>query len=263
MRKRDTYIRYPADLRWDKKKATELWKWADVVHLNNGIENYKRFGGGKPVVIHHQGTRLRTDPEKVSGEAKSIGATEVVSTLDLIDCAPGSSWLPSAFDIAEITAYRRENKTTTIRIAHAPTARSVKGTQYVIDAVEMLKEFYDIKFDLIEGLQWKACLSRKGMADIFIDQLVLGYGNNAIEAWAMGIPVVCGVTTARGRMLETFGELPFYEATPETLVERLADLIESKELREEYGERGLKHVQTWHDEKVVAEILRNIYEVTV
>ena len=61
---------------------------------------------------------------------------------------------------------------------------------------------------------------RKGRADVFVDQMILGYGCNAIEAWGMGIPVIAGVDPekapsiimqtipldTRDRMLQLWGD---------------------------------------------------------
>jgi len=60
-------------------------------------------------------------------------------------------------------------------------------------------------------------------------------------------------------MIETWGDLPFLGATEATLEDRLRVLIESREMRQEYAVIGMEHVQRFHDEKVVAEKLRDIY----
>src|SRR3990172_1229683 len=61
MHQTETYLRYPADLRWDEKEARLLFAEAEVVHLKNGTDLYHRFGGGNPAVAPHHGTRRRTN----------------------------------------------------------------------------------------------------------------------------------------------------------------------------------------------------------
>ena len=58
-------------------------------------------------------------------------------------------------------------------------------------------------------------LALKAQADILFDQVILGYGNNAIEAMGMGIPVIAGVQddNVRRAMLDRWGSLPWYDAT--------------------------------------------------
>ena len=105
-------------------------------------------------------------------------------------------------------------------------------------------------------------MARKAKADILVDQLTLGYGCNAIEAWGMGIPVVAGTTdpVTRDRMLSILGELPFYEATEKTLTARLEELIVSEPLRAEWGARGLAYAKRWHDDQAVMRQAEGLYE---
>jgi hypothetical protein len=263
MHSKDTYIRYPTDLYWDKQEAVRLYEWADVVHHKNRLDAYAWFDGGqrKPTIIHHQGTRLRTNAAAVFREGRSIGAVQLVSTVDLQTCAPSAGWLPSPYPLDEIAAYRRDRANRRVRIVHSPTNRRAKGTPDILKALDQLSRRFSIEVDLVENVPWKVCLSRKGRADIFIDQLTLGYGNNAIEAWAMGVPVVSGVEdpVVRDHMLATWGELPFVEATRDTLVDVLAPLIRSAELREEWGARGRAHVEKYHEEAAVVARLQDIY----
>lgn len=258
----NTYLSYGRDLAWSREEAQRLYDEADVVHHKNQLDGYAWFDNGqrKPAVLHHHGSRLRNNARGVATEAKSVGATNLVSTVDLELSLPGAEWCPSPFDLEELARYRGR-PARILRIAQAPTNRQIKSTALVLRTLDRLSHRYSFEFDLIENVPWRACLSRKAKADIFIDQLVLGYGNNAIEAWAMGIPVVAGVERAdvRARMLERWGDLPFYEAGPEDLESRLAELILSKSLREEWGERGRAHVQRWHDEINVVERLKDVY----
>lgn len=147
-------------------------------------------------------------------------------------------------------------------IAHAPTNRQVKSTDQLIEAVERLQaEGYDVELDLIERRSWRECLARKAKADIYFDQIGLGFGCNAIEAWAMGIPVVAGAADETlDEMERRFGQLPFYHATPETIYDALRELIDDPKLRERYGQIGLAYVRKYHDASVVVDQLKAIYQ---
>lgn len=260
----DTYIRYPIDLRWDEQMAQKLYAEADVVHHKNMLHAYGRLDRGqrKPALVHHHGSRLRLHPAAVRMECKSIGAKSVVSTVDLLLSMRGADWLPSPFDLDELAAYRKRRPGRRLRIVHSPTNRLVKSTAAVLSSLNYLARRYEFDVDIVEGMPWEVCLARKGRADIYIDQLMLGYGNNAIEAWAMGIPVVAGVAdpAVRARMVREWSGIPFYEASEADLTARLEPLIRSASLREEWGARGRAHVERWHDERVVVERLKHIYE---
>jgi hypothetical protein len=155
--------------------------------------------------------------------------------------------------------------------------RSLKSTEALIDAVLALKdEGLAVELDLIERTTWAECLRRKATADIYFDQLYLGYGCNAIEAWGMGLPVIAGLDpdraaevnhpipeTTRARMLHEWGSMPFYETTEAALLDSLRDLVKSAELRAEWALRGMAHVARFHGQLPALERLIEMYQRTV
>jgi hypothetical protein len=261
------YMHYPIDVRYRPRVARKLYEEADVIHLRNRLDGHRMFddGQGKPTVLHHHGTHFRTHHESLAYEARRIGAVQIVSTVDLELLEPDTTWVPAPFDLAELRRIRAAHyrPSDVIRIAHAPTNRAVKGTAEVLAAIASLSARNRIEFDLIEHRPWAECLERKARADIFIDQLALGYGCNAIEAWAMGIPVVAGVADpkVRSHMLSRWSRLtlPFAEATPRTLAGVLEGLIRDRDAREFYAAAGTAQVEQFHDERVVVDQLKGIY----
>jgi hypothetical protein len=265
-----TYLAYPSDLMlYDvgTPLAQRLYSEADVVHLNNSVVGLRRLGmtRDKPMVIHHHGTQFRQDHARLLRDAPD--ATHLVSTIDLETLESGTTWLPSPFDLDELAALRlREYEPSRVlRIVHAPTDRTIKSTALLVKAVARLRARQRrVELDLIENAPWRECITRKARADIVFDQVVLGYGNNAVEAWGMGIPVVAGIDDAavpgtRELMMERFGRLPFYEATEGTIEARLDELVHSVALRAEYGALGQAHARRWHDDRVVADQLLRVY----
>jgi glycosyltransferase involved in cell wall biosynthesis len=99
----------------------------------------------------------------------------------------------------------------------------------------------------------------KATCHVLYDQVQLGYGNNAVEAWAMGIPVIAGgAPTTLTEMRRRFGSLPFVKATEDTIGDALALLLDEGE-RERWGAIGQAHARAWHDEypvKVAADAYR-------
>jgi hypothetical protein len=267
MRISDNWIHYPIDVPWDDREAQRRYDEADVVHHKNGMAMYGRLDNGqrKPAIVHHQGSRLRGFPRQVAGEGESVGAVGLVSTVDLLLDAPGSSWLPTPYDLQWLrdTYAQAPRPNRRIRIGHAPTNRDVKNTAQICDVLQRLAARRHIEFDLIEMVRWKVCLSRKGRCDIFIDQLTLGYGNNAVESMAMEIPTVAGWADPVDRALfveATGTEPPFVEATPDTLEEALEPLIASAVLRAEWGARGRAFVEAFHSDRAVVDRLMAVYK---
>lgn len=263
------YIGYEPDLHWDDPTLKQSWNAADVVHLHHDMVAAERLTGGwkrwmlpaKPYVLTFHGTGFREEPNKHLRQMRQFRAVGVCSTLDLVLLAPDElEWAPPAVNVEMLQAMKRPS-TDTVRIAHAPTNRQIKSTALLIEAVEHLKaEGFPAELDLIERVPWTECLARKAKADIYFDQVILGYGCNALEAWGMGIPVIAGASDETlDEMERRFGHLPFYHATEETIYDALKELVESPELREQYGRIGYEYVKAYHDEPVVVEQLKRLY----
>lgn len=266
---KQSWIRYPEQFgggHGDRKRmAAKLARDADIVHFFNSITGWHELGAvGKPVIVHHHGTGFRRDHVNIAKGANAIGAVQVASTLDLVILEPGVHWLPAIYNLDELAALRARlyEPGERVRVAHAPTNRRIKGTDAVL---EVIASFGDkIEFDLIERVAWSECLERLARADIVIDQLVLGSGSLAVEAWGMGVPVIAGIApenfATRVEMLRRWGSLPFVEAQPDTLAKVLGRLVRYRSAREEAAAIGHAHARRYHDETAVVAQLMDIYD---
>lgn len=263
----NNYLDYPADITLNADniaEVDELFEKADVVHFMErwfGAKRYQSFFN-KPKVIHHHGTIFRTDPTPLMEQAALYRAVSVVSTIDLLLCAPPGElrWVPNPVDTRQmgLLRYSAYQGNPRVLAVHAPTVREKKSTAAWLQAFEGLNA--DLR--LIEGRRWKECLRLKAEGDLLMDQLLFGYGNNAIEAWAMGMPVISGVgnQTIADHMQSIIGYLPFYRCTPSTVGERLREIVEDADLRREYGQIGEEYVNAFHDERKVVEQWKGIYQ---
>src|SRR5207237_6421408 len=119
-------------------------------------------------------------------------------------------------------------------VVHAPSNRTRKGTEHVIEACRQL----DVELEIVEGLHHDEARRRYERADIVVDQLNAGwYGLFAIEAVALGKPVVTFLHDETVRRTEAaLGvRVPIVSATAETLAERLRPLVASPEERRRVG----------------------------
>lgn len=258
----DNYIAYPHDLSWEEAEARA--EAADVVHLHNTFRTARILNAEtKPAVIHHHGTHYRQHSGMLNMQARRRHARAVVSTLDLLDYGRGLTWVPHPYDLERLAALRAQYARPVgprIRVGHAPTDRAIKSTRAFLLACEELKAL--VEPVLIEGTTWARCLARKASVDVYFDQVTLGYGCNAIEAWGMGIPVIAGAARSTlDRMRSTFGKIPFLEASPS--VASIAGSIEAMatnaRFREIEAEVGLDHVRRWHDGRETVARLTPIY----
>lgn len=260
------YIRYPVDRPF--REAAVLAQQADVIHARNSFRSARMAGAlDKPLVITHHGTRFRNRPADVLAEQRAHGAIGLAATLDLWLLAPDElEWLPAPYDLDWLVNFRgdcRRDDGDPLRIGHAPTNRAIKSTAAFLAACDKLGRETPVEVVLIEGQSWAECLRLKARCDVYYDQVTLGYGNNAIEAWGMGCPVVAGAADdTLAEYQRCFGSLPFVLADEGSIYHALASLVEPIE-RTEWSLRGLLHVGQWHDERRVVEQLQRVYHRAV
>lgn len=142
-------------------------------------------------------------------------------------------------------------------VAHAPSRTDIKGTDAVLEAARSLESEFDFEFDLIHGVPRAQAMARISRSDVFIDQLVLGdYGMAAIEAMAMGVPVVCYVKPS---LRTVYGDLPVEDAMPATITDVLRRLLRDADRRAELSRRGLAYARERHDATKRALALAAVY----
>lgn len=211
---------------------------------------------------HESDAHKRRLIEKVSRYADRIYALNP----DLLHILPdGSQFLPYAnVDINEIRPVRC-NENEKRLVIHAPTHRGVKGTEFILAAVEKLQhEGFDFDFQLIEGLSHSEALTLYVRADLLIDQLLIGwYGGLAVELMAMGKPVICYIREDDLCYLpdQMRRDLPIINACPDNIYAVLKKQLLAEEIQmQEIGKRSRSYVEAWHDPLKVARQLKTDYE---
>lgn len=146
---------------------------------------------------------------------------------------------------------------------------NIKGTKYVVDAVERLRaEGYEIEllsFDDVPTAQYRFL---QVQADIVVEELIRGtWGSTAVECMALGKPVVTYVRSDwEARYYRLFPEtrpLPLVNANKWTIYEVLKKLVDDASLRREIGIRSRRfaehHLNPAINVPVFADyVLRNI-----
>jgi hypothetical protein len=256
---RERVYAYPIDQPWSR--VGELALAADVLHVRNTFAVPRALGIDAPAVIHHHGTIFRRNRDALLRETAQRNALGLAATLDLWLMAPNElEWLPAPYDLDWLGAMRRPSEGKALRVGHAPTSRAIKSTDAFLSAVEKLAVQIPVEVVLIEGRTWADCLALKATCDVYFDQVLLGYGNNAVESWGMGIPVVAGAADdTLEEMARRFGSLPFVQADEGSIYEALLILADPDE-RRWWAKRGVEHVNQWHDELRVVQQLQQVYE---
>ncbi len=182
---------------------------------------------------------------------------------DLLPFVPGAEFLPYANVDPDLL--RRPPGTPPTGgipvIAHAPSDRSIKGTRYVVEAVAGLGADR-ARLDLVEGVPRAEALERYATATLLVDQVLIGwYGGLAVEAMALGLPVVCYLNPTYLAAIPTpmRDELPLVSATPGTLAETLAGLLADPGRRAELARLGRRFVARWHHPVRIARRMFDLY----
>lgn len=145
-------------------------------------------------------------------------------------------------------------------ILHSPTAKVAKGSSYIIDAIESLKEELDFDFVLLTNLPRSEVLKLMKECDIFIDQLILGmYGLASCEAMCYGKPVVCYLMPA---VLENElpEDCPIVNANIYTIKDKLDELIRDASLRARLGVFSREYAEKYFDATTSLLNLIDIYK---
>jgi glycosyltransferase involved in cell wall biosynthesis len=155
-----------------------------------------------------------------------------------------------------------------IKVAHSPNHRGVKGTEYLIEAIESLKqEGLKVELLLIENKkndEVKRILFEE--ADILVEQLIMnGHGLSAIEGMATGLPVISNIEDDNFQSLfnrySYLSECPIVSGSPENIKENLKTLILNPLLRNELGSAGRKYVEKYHSYNTTKEFFKSVYDI--
>ena len=169
--------------------------------------------------------------------------------------------LPQSIDLSTCY-YKIPNTSTTIPIIiHIPTHREFKGTKYIEAAIERLKtEGLSFDFRLLNNnITQQQVKYEIAKADIVVDQIRAGcHGVTAVEGMASGKPTVCYI---RDDLIDKYpSDLPLVNANPDTIYDKLKELIQDSEMRREIGMKSRKYVEKYHSLDVIGPRLLEIYK---
>ncbi len=235
----------------------------DVVHYDGGLDFFRdaRIATrwkkkGKKIVCHYLGSDLRV--RGIDPRMNELSDLNLTNESDHLLRHPDIHYLYIPFDASEFHVKEQENQR--LRIIHSPSNRSTKGTELVLPVMERVQRTRNVEFLLVESTPHREVIRIKQTCDIAIEQVGnyggTGYGRNSLEALAMGIPTVTEMTPD---YIAWLPENPFVLATPETLFDRLIELIDNPALRRQKGLAGRSWVEKYHSFKSVNERLMQLY----
>lgn len=193
-------------------------------------------------------------------------ADVVVGSLVHIACLP-------RWDVLPLTAYTVDTDTLEpvyprtegpVRVVHPTNHRGTKGTEFVVDALQRLREDgHDVELQVIERMPNARALELIASADIFIDQLVFGYALAALEGLALGKVVISGIEDSAAylpfRRYSYLNECPIVPASPETIYDVLSVLLAQRDEWPEIGRRSRRYAERRHSPGAARELYGAIY----
>lgn len=155
-----------------------------------------------------------------------------------------------------------------IHIVHAPSENTVKGTRYLLAALDRLRaEGRIFRYTQVEGMSNAQAREVYETADLFVDQLLAGwYGGVSVELMSLAKPVICYIRQEDLQHIpaQMREEIPVITAQPDTIFEVLNRCLSMG--REQLQQQGLacrNYVLKWHDPLKIAEDLKADYEAVL
>lgn len=165
--------------------------------------------------------------------------------------------VPLRVDLSMLTPVFPDVRVKKPVVVHAPSNRGSKGSNWIIEAANKLKDRID--FVLVENKSQDEAIEIYIKADIIIDQISVGaYGVFAIECMALGKPVLSYISDEVRKSLPN--TCPIQSIEPDTIYDVLNKLSCNPDLRRNIGMQGRKYVEEYHDYTKNAKLLKDIYE---
>ncbi|MBF0302874.1 MAG: glycosyltransferase [Desulfamplus sp.] len=167
--------------------------------------------------------------------------------------------IPAAIIIEDYPFVGVNDTNTLPLLVHAPTSPEIKGSKYILKAIEDLRADYKFDFKLIQNTSHAEAKKWYAKANLIIDELHCGtYGLLTIELMSMGKPVLTWISDY---MREKYpNELPVVSANPDNIKEKIAYMLNNRDMFSELGRQGRKYVEKYHDVNHVAKQIISIYE---
>lgn len=129
----------------------------------------------------------------------------------------------------------------------------IKGTHYVIEAVERLKsEGFQVELMMFDRVPSRDYIYIQAQADIVVEELIRGcWGSTAIECMALGKPVLTFIRPEwEQNYLRTFPEvksLPICNTSKHNIYENLRKVVTDVEYRADLSKRGREFAERFLD----------------
>lgn len=188
------------------------------------------------------------------------GGAVFVTTPDLLFDAPFAHWAPLVVDPERWATSAPVLERARPVVAHAPTNRTIKGTDLIEPMLTRLDEEGLIEYRRIEGVPSTEIPGLFAHADIVLDQFRMGiYSAVAVEAMAAGRLVMAYLhdTTIDAVHRATGRRAPIVNATPVTLERQIREAISERATAAALASTGPDFVRAVHDGAFTAGVIES------
>lgn len=237
--------------------------------LEKSLEEERKIQGAIKVNAQERRFRARADRQIRTVELSAKYCDRLLAlNPDLLQFLPEEKacFFPYAIEPPEIDAafsHSAQEQTRPLHFVHCSTNRVLKGTGLIEAALEAAQKRVDITYSVVVNVDRRQALRQVAEADVFIDQMILGwYGAAAVEAMYLGKPVVGFISDVQKRYApqDLLGELPIIQTTCEELADMIVSLVESQDQLTISSEVGRKFAEKWHKPEVVARQSIRLYD---
>ena len=199
--------------------------------------------------------RLQMKFDQVIDAIREFEGPKFVSTPDQLDYVPDATWLPVVVPTEGLPATSEPLQRDVPVVVHAPSRKSLKGTDEIEGALQPLIDEGLITYRRIENVPAAEVMGFLADADIVIDQVLLGiYGVLSCEGMVLGRLVV-GRADA-GTRDRVPREIPIVDVTPSTLCATMREILANRGKYQAIAAEGPGFVREFHDGRRSAEVLR-------
>lgn len=240
---------------------------------------------GKKVVMHFQGCELRDrfnplahivcetcqkreiycKESRAKGRRKRMISNSnnadalAVTTPDLKEYLKplSSTWIPKIAFHNENSSVIEIPKNGKLRIIHAPSNRSIKGSSRIIEVLNKHEDKFELA--LLENVSREEVYRQAKKSHIAIDQIRIGwYGNFAVEMMSLGLPVICHISASN--FPENKASFPIINASFDNLEDVLLFIYNNRNSASEKAKLNHNYLEEYHSEQAIANKLKSIYQ---
>jgi hypothetical protein len=240
------------------RRSSEWRKYYDfdILHSHDSLrlpENVLVHWRGKLIQHYH-------DP-KTTIPLYPVGIPSFVSLPSILKAVPTATWLPIPVD-TDVFSPEKRVPHDSFRIGYCgqsldPSKQKFIPSREIDSALNGLTRGAEA-FPLLDIIQHEQMIGYYGKIDVWVDRVGHGfYGFAAVEAAAMGIPVI----TQIGEDEKAFvPDCPFISVNRGDVAAAVISLAEDETSREELGSRARRYAVDVHDSTKVARRCLELYE---